>query len=373
MPARVPAEVFSPGEILRTEIEERGWTQADLADILGMSLTGVGEILNGKRGITAETARGLSDALGTSAESWLNLDARYRLHSAHPRPGTKLRSQIYSKVPVREMVRRQWIDGSADPDVLARAVCTFLAIDSLDDEPRPFPHAARKATSYERSSSGQVAWLCRVAQLAPAVPTSGEYNGVGAEVVSSLRALVPEPGDVRHVPGVLADHGIRFLVVEALPGSRIDGVCFWLDSQSPVIALSLRYGKLHNFWHTLLHELWHVKHGDGRMNAVIDTDLGFGEGDLPAVERAANRFAVESLIRASELNRFIEAAGRVYTLNSIQRFAARIGVHPAIVIGHLAHRSEISWARFGTHLPNVRDFVASSALTDGWGRTVKLP
>jgi HTH-type transcriptional regulator/antitoxin HigA len=63
----------------------------------------------------------------------------------------------------------------------------------------------------------------------------------------------------------------------------------------------------------------------------------------------------------------------VYTLNSIQRFAVRIGVHPAIVIGQLAHRNEISWARFGAHLPNVRDFVASSALTDGWGRTVKLP
>ena len=51
-----PAEAFSPGEFLREELEERGWTQADLAEIMGRPLVLVNEIIAGKRGITAETS-----------------------------------------------------------------------------------------------------------------------------------------------------------------------------------------------------------------------------------------------------------------------------------------------------------------------------
>lgn len=68
---------------------------------------------------------------------------------------------------------------------------------------------------------------------------------------------------VRQVPGVLANAGVRFLIVEILPTTRIDGVCLWLDASSPVVALSLRYDRIDAFWHTLLHECAHVKYKDG--------------------------------------------------------------------------------------------------------------
>ena len=67
-----PAEVSPPGRLLQREIDERGWLQADLAHILGRSPTVVNDLIKGKRGITPETARGLADALGTSAQFWLN-------------------------------------------------------------------------------------------------------------------------------------------------------------------------------------------------------------------------------------------------------------------------------------------------------------
>ncbi len=59
----MPAELFPPGEHLREELDERGWTQADLADILGRPVKMVNEIVGGKRRITEETAIGLADAL----------------------------------------------------------------------------------------------------------------------------------------------------------------------------------------------------------------------------------------------------------------------------------------------------------------------
>jgi HTH-type transcriptional regulator/antitoxin HigA len=79
MTARRPAEVFPPGDFLREEMEARGWTQTDLADMLGWSTTLVHQLLMGERSITPETAQGLAAALGTSPEFWMNLDAAYQL------------------------------------------------------------------------------------------------------------------------------------------------------------------------------------------------------------------------------------------------------------------------------------------------------
>lgn len=131
-----PAEVYAPGETIAVELEARGWTPSDLADILGKSTPTVSRLLNGKVSITPEMARDLSEAFkGTSPEFWLALDAQYQLRNAKATPGTDVRSYIYSKAPVREMVKRQWIEPSADPAVLQSRVCQFLGIASLDEEP----------------------------------------------------------------------------------------------------------------------------------------------------------------------------------------------------------------------------------------------
>ena len=73
MSARKPAEVFAPGEFLRDELEARGWTQQELAEILDRPPRLVSEIISAKRAITPETAKGLGEAFGTSAEYWMNL------------------------------------------------------------------------------------------------------------------------------------------------------------------------------------------------------------------------------------------------------------------------------------------------------------
>ncbi len=88
MKARISAEVFLPGEFVREELETRSWTQADLAEFMGRPLRSINEIINGKKGITAETAIQLGNAFGTSAEYWINLESAYRLHIAR-RQGRK--------------------------------------------------------------------------------------------------------------------------------------------------------------------------------------------------------------------------------------------------------------------------------------------
>jgi addiction module HigA family antidote len=74
-----PAEVFPPGEFIRDELEVRGWTHQDLANILNCPVPTIDGILEGKIALTSEMAIGLATAFGTSAEFWQNLDAAYQL------------------------------------------------------------------------------------------------------------------------------------------------------------------------------------------------------------------------------------------------------------------------------------------------------
>jgi addiction module HigA family antidote len=80
--ALIPALVVPPGQSIQEELDARGWTRRQLAEKMGRPVQMVNQIITGRRRITAETALALADALGTSAEMWLGLECRYRLHLA---------------------------------------------------------------------------------------------------------------------------------------------------------------------------------------------------------------------------------------------------------------------------------------------------
>jgi addiction module HigA family antidote len=81
-----PARITSAGAVLRRELAARGWTQRDLAEVMGRPQQAISEIVRGSKRITAETALELAAALGTSAEVWLRLDAGHQLRVAEKRP-----------------------------------------------------------------------------------------------------------------------------------------------------------------------------------------------------------------------------------------------------------------------------------------------
>lgn len=78
-----PKNPFHPGEILLEEfLEPMGMTQVALAEKLSWTKAKLNELIKGKRGITADTALDLSDALGTSPKLWMNLQATWDLNQA---------------------------------------------------------------------------------------------------------------------------------------------------------------------------------------------------------------------------------------------------------------------------------------------------
>lgn len=367
--ATKPAEIFPPGEFLREELEERGWTQGDLAEILGRPLRLVNELIAGKRGITPETATGLAAALGTTPELWMNLDSAYQLWRLKAR-GSELvarKSRLFTRAPIKEMIRRCWIESSDNIDVLEQRVLGFLGVQSLDDPPA-FPATPRMAASVQEITPSQEAWLCRARQLSAMLSVEDYEPALLTQTIRDLRHLATDIQEIRRVPEILGKGGIRFVVIEHLHGSKIDGASFWLRPSSPVVALSLRYGRIDSFWFTLLHELGHVKNRDG---LSIDDDLleTSAAARRPDWERSADSFAAEQLVPRDQFESFIEDVGPSYSKRHVLRFAQNIGVHPGIVVGQLQHRKEIPWSNLRELLVQVREEVTETALTDGWGVT----
>ncbi len=74
---------FHPGQMLLEEfLEPAGISQAAFAGQIGWTRTRLNELVKGKRGITADAALDLSEALGTSAKLWMNLQATWDLSQA---------------------------------------------------------------------------------------------------------------------------------------------------------------------------------------------------------------------------------------------------------------------------------------------------
>ena len=374
MVQRINPEAFTPGEYIREELAERGWTQMDLAEILGRPPQVVNEIVAGKRSITPETARGLADAFGTSAQLWMNLEASYQLSRVSTKDdAVSRRALLYGLAPIKEMQRRGWIEATSNAEILEAQILGFFEITKLD-QPIRFHHAARKSTDGSLTQA-QLAWLFRARHLARALTIGGRFS-VGSlnSAVVQLSKLKRDAEEARHIPRVLSAAGIRFLIVEPLPHTKIDGVCFWLDSDSPVIALSVRYDRIDWFWHTLMHEIAHIKNKDGTEALTLDTELVGVDAqpfeDKGEAEKHADLFATNFLVNQAKLDRFVARVHPLYSKLKISAFAYSNEVHPGIVVGQLQHRKKIAYAHSRDLLVKIRNIIISSALTDGWGSTV---
>jgi addiction module HigA family antidote len=84
-----------PGEILMKDFPEpMGVTQYRLAKSMNVPQRRIGEIVHGKRAITADTALRLGHAFGIEPQFWLNLQAHYDLEVATERMGGRIAREV---------------------------------------------------------------------------------------------------------------------------------------------------------------------------------------------------------------------------------------------------------------------------------------
>ncbi len=342
-------------------MDKRGWGQVDLAKILGRPLPTVNEIIQGKKQITPETAFDLAQAFDTTPDFWMVREVAFRLAQVDRKSNSiSDRARLYAMAPVKEMERRNWIARHESMAETEAELCRFFEIPSLAETPRLAVNA-RARNSVEGVNQLQLAWCYRALKMARAV-SAGPYDpGRILVLKKSLRNLSTLARGVEDVPQVLAEYGIRLVVVEALRHSKIDGAAFWIDETKPVIALSMRFDRVDYFWFTLMHELSHIEHRDA---APVDSDI-LEEAASPVEERA-NREGANALIEAHELQSFIRRAAPIYSKVSIIQFANRVKTHPGIVVGQLHHRRAMEYSSGRAMLIKVRDYLCARAMTDGF-------
>lgn len=350
-----PAEAFPVGEHLVEKLDERGWTQAEFAEILGRPPQVISEIVSGRKEITRESAAQIGAALGTSPQFWLNLQDQYHLwrqaqdaSSRRQLDDVRLRARLNELAPLT-VLRKRGVITAATPQGQAEQLCRLLEIDSIDQEPR-LPMAARRSNVAERVSPAQVAWLACVRRQA-------KQRRVPAYSVEALRALaerlsrlVRDPAAFASLPPLFADAGVRLVHVEAFPSSKIDGASFDMDG-TPVIGLSGRGHRLDKVLFTLLHEIAHIV-----LNHIAD-GLILDEGDMDGQdqEQDANRHARDWALPGP-----LPTIPDRISQNWLTRVAASLGVHPIVVVGRLQNDGVLNWrSLLAKDAPTVTAFLRS--------------
>lgn len=365
-----------PGEAIRSMLDKKGWTQEELAYIMGRSRKTVMDLMAGRTGITPETAVALGKAFGNDPEEWMRLQTEYQLSLAKETipDGIERRAKLYDLAPISDMQRRGWISETRDPEELERQLRYFFGKENLE-EPIELVPTALRGKHFTELNHADRAWCFRARQLAASFVVPPFLHRKLDELEKKLRVLAAYPKEISRLPKLLSEYGIRFVVIEPIPGVKIDGAAFWIDDKSPVIAITLRCDRIDGFWFTLMHEIGHVRNGDA---LAVDRDLidvlkGLNvvlEADENEAERHANEYAAKSLIPPHEMESFIGRVGPLYSREKVIQFAHRVKIHPGIIVGQLQYRREIGYASLREMLVKVRHITISTALTDGWNQTV---
>ena len=361
-----------PGVYIREELEARGWSQRDLAFILGYSEQTITKVISGKSGISAEMAKALGEAFGTSASLWAGLQKEWELREARdPDPSIKARAELQKQYPIREMISRGWFE-EAEQSVLQMQFDRFFELEDNDNV--SFAAAARK--THDRHSPEELAWLFRVRQLAREIAVPAYSVDKLRDALPRLRALMVDPEDIRFVPEILTECGVRFVIVEKLHNCKIDGVCTWIGDE-PVIGVTVRHNRLDNFWFVLIHEIEHAvrEHGkDG--NEIIDSKLDdpyadtIKESDIQEQEAEADHAAKNFGFSHEKLLSFYRRKAPYIREQDVVGFSSLNEVHPAVVVGQIQFlKKDFAWLK--RWLVPVRQHILPASIVDGFGTIAK--
>jgi HTH-type transcriptional regulator/antitoxin HigA len=363
----------TPGQLLEWLLDERGWTKRTLAVVLNMDEAKINRLSSDKQPMTADFALLLEEVFGVEASVFLALQCTFDLAMARitsqPDPKRATRAQIHHGLPLADMIKRGWISAKdvRDPN-LEVELSRFFGTNRLEDI-EILPHSAKKTEVSSPATPVQLAWLYRVKKIASELLVARYSDEALRAAISKLKPLLVSPEGVRKVPRTLAEAGVRFLIVESLPGAKIDGVCFWLNDRSPVVAMTTRFDRIDNFWFVLRHELEHVLQGHGKDKIMLDTNLAGDDAersDISDEETIANQAASEFCVPKKMMDAFVARKAPFFHERDILAFAKIINVHPGIIAGQIRHRTN-SFHRFQNYLVKVRSSVLPNAVVDGWG------
>ncbi|MEK9802141.1 MAG: helix-turn-helix domain-containing protein, partial [Curvibacter sp.] len=127
-----PDWVSPPGDTILDLLEEREWTQQQLADRLGYSLKHVNQLIKGKVPLTEDAAVRLQNVLGASVGFWLTREAQYRERVALSEAADRQATMVpwLERFPLKEMMEigvlpKRRIDARSKPGLVGELLGFF--------------------------------------------------------------------------------------------------------------------------------------------------------------------------------------------------------------------------------------------------------
>jgi len=241
------------------------------------------------------------------------------------------------RLPLAVMVKRGWFPGFAGTVKEARAqfeelMAAFvgpLGMVAL----RPALHKHRVRTGSRMDEHALTAWRIRVARVAlqEALPpySPGTVTGEFVRDIVQLSYFDTGPQLAREF---LGKKGIHLIVEPHLPKTFLDGAAMRLPDGSALVALTLRYDRLDNFWFTLSHELAHLGlHLNQQEQEAYFDDMN--DASIEECEKEADAFATEALIPATEWK--AAKLSTKSTVADLRSFSEQLRISPAIPAGRL--------------------------------------
>lgn len=340
MSTSMAAELFPVGEYLADELEARGWTQIDFAQVLGRPAQFVSEIISGKKEITRESATQIAAALGTSAEFWLSLQDSYFLWQQAKNSRTqesldavKTRAKLREIAPIPLLKKRGFITAT-DLAGQSQEVADLFGIKNLDEKPA-MRFAARRSNFDESVTVLQRAWVaCLKASAAKLSVAPYSQDGL-RKLAEQLSEKTRDPRAVATFQTLFAQVGVKLSYVEAFPAGKLDG-CALLVGGTPVIGISGRWKRLDKVLFTILHEVAHVLLGHIWDNdQVIVDDLSEKSHNA---ESDADQLAAELAISQP-----LPVVPRRPSAMWVKTQAELLKVPPIVLIGRLQNDGLLSW------------------------------
>lgn len=324
---KYPVEAPDPIDAILFRMTEKGLKQTDLVPYFG-TRSRVSEVLARKRPLTVPMIRALAVGLGISADTLVGLDEVGRSQNKA--------NVDWAKFPVKEMVARGWIDSITNKakKTVEEIVQGFITDMGLQESGASFRRTLSGDSPTPTTSYALYAWLARVIQRTREIKSQlpeFDKTKIGEALIKEIVQLSRFEDGPRMAIELIKKHGIAVIIEPQLKGTMLDGAALKEVDGTPIIALTLRYDRVDNFWFTLVHELVHVwKHIDDANEAILD-DLEHASTDKR--ESEANRIARDAFIPRSMWKR--TDAYLKPSRETIVELAKELKIHPAIVAGRL--------------------------------------
>lgn len=336
------------GHIMREYLDARGISQKELAIRTGISEKHISHVMNGSSRLTEEFALKVEKVMDEPPASyWLNYEAEYREQLARQEEIIRVNNWNLKALAKKFCFAEVFKGLNLSLNEQAMEMLKLLKISDFSNFDAAYADLAVDFMEDGGSKEAIAIWLniCEGEIELQNGELKMEYDKKALiEAIPKFKLLSNNNETERSLQScrkLCNKLGIYFVMCEAVTNSKVRGALTTYKNH-PAIYLSGRFQSHTHIWFALMHEMAHlILHYDKKETFVSLEEQG---EQLNIREEEANEFARNVFAAQKDYAEFIKT--KVYTEESIRKFAKREGTIPEFIVGRLQHDGEIKYNEF---------------------------